>query len=593
VTKPAKGASDDELRIRAEERLTERRRDPVSGEAFEGPDAQRLVHELQVHQIELELQNEELRQTRAELEAALAHSTDLYELAPVGYLTLDPNGEILQVNLTGARLLGLERSKLVGRRFGRLVSTECGQVLTNFLARVFERGSGAVCEVVMNLEGAGPLELELKGTAVEDADLCRVVAMDITERKQLQASLAQADRLASIGMLAAGVAHEINNPLTYVLYNLSSLSDDVPEVLRRLGEVHRALVDRLGVAGLHELLGDADGLFDPALAGDLSDRFRDALEGTRRIRNVAKMLGTFSQVRTTEIEPLDLRSAIRSAIDVAYNEIKYRARVVTDFGTSSYVMGNSGQISQLFLNLLVNAAHAISEGNADRNEIRIRTWREGDEVCTEVRDTGCGIPADSLARIFDPFFTTKPFGTGFGLGLSLVKNIVTSLGGSVDVTSEVGCGTSFVVRLPAASAPAGEVEPAQPSAWQGRVLVVDDVAGVRSILRLFLTRHEVVEAESGERALSILAEDQAFDVILCDLMMPNVSGVDVHAWLVREHPGLASRLIFMTGGAFAPATREYLTTVENAVIEKPFNGKDIEAMVDALVASSRSEPRTV
>jgi two-component system, cell cycle sensor histidine kinase and response regulator CckA len=417
---------------------------------------------------------------------------------------------------------------------------------------------------------------------------------DVTEERRLQATVAQADRLASMGMLAAGVAHEINNPLSYVLYNLTSLAGEMPRHARRLAEARNALRGSVGEAGLRELLGDNIDVLDPATATDAEERFRDALTGVHRIKDIVRGLGTFSRAEQDRLAPVDLRYPIECALNIAFNEIKYRARIVKDFCTSSSVMASDGRLSQVFLNLLINAAHAIAEGDVEHNKISVRTWQEGGEVLAEVLDTGAGIGPENLERIFEPFYSTKSVGVGSGLGLSIVRNIVTSYGGAIEVTSEVGKGSRFVIRFPVAAAvaagtKAGTAQARGVPAVAGRVLVIDDEPAIRGALRRILRAHEVVEADSGERARELLAADQGFDVILCDMMMPNVSGVDVHKWLLAEHPELARKLVFVTGGAFTPNARQYLEQVDNVRVEKPFDATNLEKQVNEWVSASRAK----
>jgi len=213
-----------------------------------------------------------------------------------------------------------------------------------------------------------------------------------------------------------------------------------------------------------------------------------------------------------------------------------------------------------------------------------------------VQDTGCGIPPESLSRIFDPFFTTKPAGIGTGLGLSIVKDIIAGYGGQIAATSEVGRGTRFLIRLPVARSEGASVEVvtacAQWSSVRGRILVIDDEAGIREALKRILRQHEIVEAESGEQGQALLAKDQRFDVILCDMMMPRVSGVDVHKWLLEYHPQLARKVVFVTGGAFTPGAREYLERVSNLRVDKPFEATNLQKMVAEWVRASNASETT-
>jgi CheY-like chemotaxis protein len=252
---------------------------------------------------------------------------------------------------------------------------------------------------------------------------------------------------------------------------------------------------------------------------------------------------------------------------------------------------------QVFLNLLVNAAHSIEEGRVDDNEITVRTWSEGGDVMAEVSDTGAGISADHLDRIFDPFFTTKPAGSGTGLGLAICTKIVTALGGTMSVDSKVGIGSTFAVRLPAvedgekSAAAAGDatVGPANP---RGRILVIDDEPLVGQVIAGMLEEHQTVVATSGLEGRSILAGDLEFDVILCDLMMPGFSGMDLHDWLKEDHPGAVARLMFVTGGAFTPKTQKFLAAVNPPTLNKPFDVARLRAEVANVIQAARSNRRT-
>ena len=239
----------------------------------------------------------------------------------------------------------------------------------------------------------------------------------------------------------------------------------------------------------------------------------------------------------------------------------------------------------MFINLLVNATEAIPEGQADRHEIRLTTRTDAAGWARiEIRDTGKGIPSDVANRIFDPFFTTKPVGGGIGLGLSICHNIIRSVGGEITFETEPGKGSVFRVALPpAAKAPA--VRPvSQPIARvatrRGRLLIVDDEVVFANSLRRMLSReHDVTVANSGRAALELLRAGERFDVILCDLMMPEITGMDVHAQLLQLAPEQTERMIFMTGGAFSPSARQFLDRITNRCFDKPC---DLGALREAI-----------
>jgi len=394
---------------------------------------------------------------------------------------------------------------------------------------------------------------------------------DVTERQKLRANLAEADRFASVGTLAAGVAHELNNPLSYVIYDLEILEEDLPKI---------------GAA-----LGRPGPVADRELFGDVQKRFRNILEGVRQIGTIVQGLSTFSRVDRKESSPIEIEEILDLTASMAFNEIKYRARLVKDYGETPLVMASEGRLSQVFLNLLVNAAHAIDEGAVDQNEICVRTWREQRFVCAEIRDSGAGIQPEYLSRIFDPFFTTKEVGEGTGLGLSIAKNIVESFGGTIEVESERGEGTSFVVRLPALVKT--EQPPERPSRLvdvkRGRVLVVDDEELICEAIKRMLDPCEVVAAYSGREAQTILEADQQFDVIVCDVMMHDLSGIDLHRWLVEHNSQLAAGMVFVSGGVFTSKAREYFESLDNTRLDKPIKVEEFVRVVMERVETSMEE----
>jgi len=380
----------------------------------------------------------------------------------------------------------------------------------------------------------------------------------LAEQRRSQAQLVARDRLASIGTLAAGVAHEINNPLAYIKANL----DLVAESLRRPCRT-------------------PDGC-DP----ELTTMVDEAREGAERVRKIVRGLKTFSRADEEHRTVLDVRSVLETAISMATNEIKHRAGLVKRFERVPDVHADESRLVQVFTNLLVNAAQAIPEGQANRNVITIETRSDGrGRALVEVSDTGRGISKADLGRVFEPFFTTKPVGVGTGLGLSVCHGIVTSLGGEIGVESAMGRGTMFRVALPPAGADAGRLavtpELESTEAVRGaRVLVVDDDPLVGAAVRRALADdHEVAVVESGAAALAHISEGERYDVIFCDLMMPVMTGMELHAQVAALDERQAHRMVFATGGAFTPAARAFLDRVSHARLEKPFELRELRAMV--------------
>jgi CheY-like chemotaxis protein/two-component sensor histidine kinase len=328
---------------------------------------------------------------------------------------------------------------------------------------------------------------------------------------------------------------------------------------------------------------------------DIDGPLHDAREAVARIRGIVRDVKLFAKPQDEERCAVDLRRVIESSIRMAWNEIRHRAQLIEEYGDVPRVESNEARLGQIFLNLLVNAAQAMPEGRASRNEIRVVTkLGESNRVVVEVRDTGTGIPKEILARIFDPFFTTKPVGVGTGLGLSLCRRMVIDLGGEIAVESVVGEGSLFRVTLPVAtSEPRTTVQPrvVEKTARRARVLVVDDEVAIGRALQRSLGRyHDVVTMTSGKEALARIASGERFDAILSDLMMPEVTGMELYEELSKIAPAQARSMIFMTGGAFTEVAREFLDRVPNTRLEKPFDVTNVLEIIAATMTFSANEP---
>ncbi len=305
------------------------------------------------------------------------------------------------------------------------------------------------------------------------------VVRDMTERRKLLSQLMISDRMASVGTLAAGVAHEINNPLAAVIANL----DFVDGTMR-------------GKLGGHATPGMERS--DAAILADLRAPIDDARDAADRVRVIVRDLKIFSHSATEEpIGSVDVEAILESSVRMAWNEIRHRARLVKQYTLVPRVRGSEARLGQVFLNLIVNAAQSLPEGSAEDNEIRVSTRLDGERVFVEVADTGAGIPPEIIGRVFDAFFTTKPVGVGTGLGLAICQRIVTDLGGELTVESALGKGTTFRAALPVSHEPktkvATPVEPTLVSGRRGRILVVDDDALViRCVKRVLSRNHEVI-----------------------------------------------------------------------------------------------------
>jgi CheY-like chemotaxis protein len=310
----------------------------------------------------------------------------------------------------------------------------------------------------------------------------------------------------------------------------------------------------------------------------LAGRIATLEEGAERMATIVRDLRNFCRPSSPLLGPIDVRQVLESAINMAMNELRDRARLVRDYAPVPAVIGDSAQLGQVFLNLLLNAAQALPEGHAADNEVRVTVASDGcEQVWIEVADSGHGIAPELRDRIFEPFFTTKAMSVGTGLGLPICRSIVSSMRGVITVESEVGRGTKFRISLPVSPTQPVE-EAASPSSDQrhrqrqarAKVLVVDDEALIASALvKVLELEHEVTSVTSGEHALQLLLRGASFDVILCDVSMPGTSGIDLYHTLQRFRPELAPRIIFMSGGSSMPVIADFLARVSNRHIDKP------------------------
>ena len=389
------------------------------------------------------------------------------------------------------------------------------------------------------------------------------------ERKKMREQLMISERMASVGMLSASVAHEINNPLAVIVANL----EFALQRFEALGVEQSAVATSGDGAGLREA----------------RQSLREAHEAAERVAHIVRDLKVFSRASSDEQEgAVDIERVVESALRMASNEIRHRANIVRHYVKVPPIHGNEARLGQVFLNLIVNAAQAIPEGRAAENRIGLSIHMgENDRVVVEISDTGSGIPPQVVARIFDPFFTTKAAGVGTGLGLAICQRIVLRYGGDIAVDSRPGHGTTFRVSLRRArtALPSADAIPAEQRAKRkGRILVVDDEPMLCSAVeRILSVEHDVTVVQSARRALEILKDDPHFDVILSDLMMPQMTGIELHAALTKIAPELAAKMIFMTGGAFSPSASAFLESASNPTIDKPFKPAALRRVVQTLI----------
>jgi len=461
--------------------------------------------------------------------------------APVVCWSADRNGIITLSEGAGLSSLGVSSGQLVGMSVFDLYRDY--PAIISYIRR------GLSGESFWYTVSVGAAAYETWITPVRDANgvISGILAVsnDVSEIRKLQAHTIQTDRVLALGTLAASVAHEINNPLTYVL----------------------AYLDELG------------GALDAAGDGSAVARAREALEpvkkGVQRIATITRDLRTFSRPDDVRLEPIDPRAIVESVLKLLRKEVEARARLMLTLEETRAVLGNEARLVQVVMNLVMNAIQALPQGAPLEHEISVTVREKGERAMIEVCDSGPGVKLEDRERIFDPFVTTKPIGVGTGLGLFVCRNVVRGLDGEVEVGERPGGGASFRVFLPVGR-PVATVSghPAKHAAARGAsvLIVEDDPLVARSFADRLRSEGMSVETAGGtDEALALLARDPVFDVIYCDLMMKGSTGMDFSEQIDARSPGLRTRIVFMTGGAFTPRAAAFVEANAERCIDKPFD----------------------
>jgi PAS domain S-box-containing protein len=493
----------------------------------------------------------------------------VFEQASLAIFVVGPGGRFEVVNDAACALSGWSRTELTTRGPEEIVVVEASPRAS--IASLDDARPGTS---LVRADGERvPVELVERTLGNERRMLLGRDLRPEREAIRLRERLIAADRLAAIGTLAASVGHEINNPLTFILTNLQLLRDDVA-ALRAKAEVD-----------------------------ELVQMIEEAEEGAHRIERIVADLRMFARQKRDETPtPFDLRDAARSALGLAAPSLRDKVQVVERFDEVPPVVGDPRRLGQVVLNILLNAAQAITAANRrGRVELSIGTDGAGRARIT-IEDDGPGIPPDVLPRIFDPFFTTKPVGEGTGLGLAISREIVAGMGGELQVESEAGQGAKFTIALPAAAvgsmpAPAARTSrssappPGDEAAGRARarigtlgsVLLVDDEPLLAASLARALDAFEVAVAHDPAAALA-QCRARAFDAIVCDVVMPGGGGRAVLEGLRAERPELASRLVFLTGGIHSAEEAAYFEQSGAPILDKPV---DVPALRAALAQAVR------
>jgi PAS domain S-box-containing protein len=476
----------------------------------------------------------------------------------VGLVIVDRTRNIFYQNETALRRYGLPSGRRCYSQFG--LSESCTDCV---LDQIKAGARKATCIQRGTAADGDELWVEILGTPVKDKSgqtigIVEVIA-DITERKRMEAELLQASKLAAMGELVSGLAHEINNPLTIISGNVQLF------------------------------LGRAAGMTEnrPDLQKLLNEHLKTVLDETERAARIVRNLMTFARKSPAEKRMMDLNDAIRKTLELRSYELSVdgvETRLELDANLPR-VNAGFNQIQQVLFNLLNNAAAALKEAEAEKI-ITIRSWSTEDQVKVSVSDTGPGIPEAHRGRVFDPFFSTKEVGKGTGLGLSICHGILESHGGSIWLEPTEGKGATFVFAFPfrtedrAGKGAEGEKTGPTPLETRQKVLVVDDERDVLYVLEEGLRSEKllVYPALGGEEALSQM-EKREFNLILADIKMPQMDGREFYRRVREKNPQLARKIIFITGDVLSASTREFIDETGNVCVMKPFSLEKLREVV--------------
>jgi PAS domain S-box-containing protein len=505
-------------------------------------------------------------------------STTLRAIADA-VVAVDDDEDVRFLNVAAESLLGVSSENAAGRRLSevlQLVDERTREPVSNRVRAALE-GNRPGTERILLVGPSGERSVEDHIAPIVDdrGDLLGAVIVfrDVSEQRRLERQVVLSDRLASLGTLAAGVAHEINNPLMYMMSNGATALDEIAGVARAVragwsGPEASAVVSRLEAA---------------------LQTLAEVRQGTEQVKAIVADLRLFARSDEMEAGGVDPLVAVEWALRVTANELQHRAVLKRSLSPVPNVDTTPTRLGQVLVNLLVNASQAI-QGRMEDNEIEVSTAVGSDgQVVISVRDTGAGIDPALHDRIFDPFFTTRPVGAGTGLGLSVVHGIVTALGGRITVERNADRGSTFRVHLPPAKAPrAVPKRAATPTdRRRARILVVDDEPLVlRSLERVLGREHEVVATTQPFEALRILESDRSFDLVLCDLMMPGRTGMDIYEELRKSAPEITERMVFLTGGAFTPRAVEFVGSIPNRIVDKPISPTELLGLLQELLAAA-------
>jgi PAS domain S-box-containing protein len=533
---------------------------------------ERLQKEIQEHNINLSRQNEELRQTQFDLEISHQRYEDLYQNAPVGYITVDTTGNVVKANQTAANMLGLTNGDIENQPFSNLIEPSDLDTYKSCREAV-QKDQVHVCEMRLKKSDGTSFSarIETKGVASprEALEQTRVIITDISKQKEIQQQMLESHKLEAIATLAGGIAHQFNNALA-------------------------------GITGYLELMQ-----IDLSQKGLPSTHLPSAFQLVHRMANLTKQLLAYASGGKYAPHKILLTNFIEEMLGLINHNISKGIRIVTDLPENvHWIQADSTQLQMVLIALVQNA----SEASQDTGFITIRVknvelvsdnlnpsarYQSGTYVCMSVSDQGCGMDAAMQKKIFDPFFTTKFIGRG--LGLSAAHGIINNHNGWIEVDSTPGQGTCVSIYLPAATPTPRAPEPVvgkdvDPDGHDATVLVIEDDAPLRKVTRQLLARlnYQILEAETGKAALEIVNSHKGtIDVVILDMLLPDTDGEHLYHELRDIRPDL--KVILCSGYAMDKPVKELIKAGAQGFLPKPYSTKTLASELKRVIEGSADE----
>lgn len=487
------------------------------------------------------------------------------EHATCGIVIINLNQQIIDLNIHAENILGVTKEKALGVDFSDFISPSernyaALQIKKVLVEKVTGPNNGNIVQ-----PGGNICEVEFSAVYIDNEKDHFIFGIlnDVTERNKLRIQTKLSDKLAMIGTISAGVIHEINNPMSYILSNLHYIDD-------KIKSVNEKDVNLLSI--FHSI----------------AEAVNESIQGAVKVGEIIHNLKGFARVDQQELAVVDLNEVLDAVIKMAHPEYKNKATLETDFDSKlPQLLSSKSKLHQVFLNLIINASQAMNANDYNSNKIIIRTFKDIDCIHIDITDTGKGMSAEIASKIFEPFFTTKEGGTG--LGLSICYDIIHELGGSIIVKSELNKGTVFSINLPVSLIADKDIPLSLESKKiiRKNIFIIDDESTVLMVLEKMLgTENHVTKALGGRAAFYMLEKNSInYDVIICDLNMPDINGVDLYQYIQEHIPGMAEKFVFITGDTYIPSMKYFIANIKNPCLEKPFTMEQLTQAMNAVLGA--------